>query len=78
MEDGDVTEKLQNEEFIPDEIKVANRPYFCKVDGCEKKYKNLNGLKYHAKIAHPRIDFKSQVKGYSSSTAKNPFQISDD
>jgi hypothetical protein len=70
MEDEDLSEKLQNEEYIPDEIRVANRPYFCKIDGCGKKYKNLNGLKYHAKTAHPRIDFKSQVKGYTNSPAK--------
>jgi hypothetical protein len=71
MENEDVSQKLQNEEFIPDEIRVANRPYFCKIDGCGKKYKNLNGLKYHARTAHPRIDFKSQIKGYTNTWARD-------
>ncbi|RKO88907.1 hypothetical protein BDK51DRAFT_44306 [Blyttiomyces helicus] len=44
-------------------VKIAHRPYWCKVRGCGKKYKNLNGLKYHAKAAHPEMDFKMDVKG---------------
>ncbi|KAJ3413277.1 Transcriptional regulator of ribosomal biogenesis proteins [Chytridiales sp. JEL 0842] len=46
------------------EIKVVNRPYYCRVPGCLKKYKNLNGLKYHARICHVGLDFKQDVKGY--------------
>ncbi|KNC97755.1 uncharacterized protein SPPG_06756 [Spizellomyces punctatus DAOM BR117] len=45
-------------------IKVAHRPYWCRVAGCGKKYKNLNGLKYHAKAAHPELDFGKEVKGH--------------
>jgi hypothetical protein len=48
-------------------VKLAHRPYICKVVGCGKKYKNLNGLKYHAKAAHMELDFKSQVKFHKSS-----------
>ncbi|TPX57369.1 hypothetical protein SpCBS45565_g08213 [Spizellomyces sp. 'palustris'] len=44
-------------------VKIAHRPYWCKVPGCGKKYKNLNGLKYHAKAVHPELDFRSEVKG---------------
>lgn len=51
---------------LPVDIKIALRPYWCKVNGCGKKYKNLNGLKYHAKISHPYLDFKKEVKGHTS------------
>ncbi|KAI8917255.1 hypothetical protein DFJ77DRAFT_459722 [Powellomyces hirtus] len=44
-------------------VKIAHRPYWCKVAACGKKYKNLNGLKYHAKAVHPELDFRSEVKG---------------
>ncbi|KAJ3044542.1 Transcriptional regulator of ribosomal biogenesis proteins [Rhizophlyctis rosea] len=44
-------------------VKIAHRPYWCRVSGCGKKYKNLNGLKYHARAAHPGMDFKEEVKG---------------
>ncbi|KAI8824915.1 uncharacterized protein EV422DRAFT_564274 [Fimicolochytrium jonesii] len=44
-------------------VKIAHRPYWCKVPACGKKYKNLNGLKYHAKAAHPMLDFRDDVKG---------------
>ncbi|RKP04292.1 hypothetical protein CXG81DRAFT_16271 [Caulochytrium protostelioides] len=30
-------------------IKLTHRPYWCRAPGCRKKYKNLNGLKYHVK-----------------------------
>ncbi|KNC97821.1 uncharacterized protein SPPG_06817 [Spizellomyces punctatus DAOM BR117] len=48
------------------DIKIALRPYWCRVPGCGKKYKNLNGLKYHAKVTHPDMDFKNEVKGHTS------------
>ncbi|KAI9104813.1 hypothetical protein DFS34DRAFT_691045 [Phlyctochytrium arcticum] len=41
----------------------SDRPYWCKVPTCGKRYKNLNGLKYHAKAVHPTLDFKDHVKG---------------
>ncbi|KAJ3159958.1 Transcriptional regulator of ribosomal biogenesis proteins [Geranomyces michiganensis] len=49
-------------------VKIAHRPYWCKVLGCGKKYKNLNGLKYHAKAMHPALDFRAEVKGMHSHT----------
>jgi hypothetical protein len=48
------------------DIKIVSRPYFCKVPGCHKKYKNLNGLKYHAKVSHADMNFKKEVKGFGS------------
>ncbi|KAJ3178000.1 hypothetical protein HDU85_005720 [Gaertneriomyces sp. JEL0708] len=51
--------------FLGD-IKIAMRPYWCRVEGCGKKYKNLNGLKYHAKVVHPHMDFRKEVKGHAS------------
>ncbi|KAJ1550409.1 hypothetical protein HK405_000677, partial [Cladochytrium tenue] len=41
----------------------AGRPYFCRVGGCARSYKNLNGLKYHARTAHPGLDFRADIKG---------------
>ncbi|KAJ3056932.1 Transcriptional regulator of ribosomal biogenesis proteins [Rhizophlyctis rosea] len=49
------------------QVKIAHRPYWCRVAGCGKKYKNLNGLKYHARAAHPMMDFKEEVKGLGAS-----------
>ena len=60
-------------------IKIAHRPYCCKVPGCGRKYKNLNGLKYHAKASHPELDFKSQVKlhrGTQKRPEQSPAQLS--
>ncbi|KAJ3046104.1 Transcriptional regulator of ribosomal biogenesis proteins [Rhizophlyctis rosea] len=35
------------------------KPYRCQVDStCTKRYKNLNGLKYHLVHAHPEVDVK--------------------
>ncbi|KAJ3174662.1 Transcriptional regulator of ribosomal biogenesis proteins [Geranomyces variabilis] len=50
-------------------VKIAHRPYRCKVPGCIKKYKNLNGLKYHAKAVHPTLDFLAEVKGANNAQA---------
>lgn len=48
---------MQNMESIPG---FEIRRYVCKV--CGKKYKNLNGLKYHGRIVHPTLDFKKEVR----------------
>ncbi|KXS18135.1 hypothetical protein M427DRAFT_53970 [Gonapodya prolifera JEL478] len=31
------------------------KPYLCAVEGCGKRYKNLNGVKYHLEHAHPDV-----------------------
>ncbi|XP_063844176.1 uncharacterized protein LOC135090919 [Scylla paramamosain] len=33
---------------------TEDRPYVCPVVGCRKRYKNINGIKYHAKNAHKK------------------------
>lgn len=33
---------------------AEDRPYVCPVVGCRKRYKNINGIKYHAKNAHKK------------------------
>ncbi|KAJ3176904.1 hypothetical protein HDU85_006501 [Gaertneriomyces sp. JEL0708] len=53
--------EAQDPSYALGDIKIAIRPYFCKL--CGKRYKNLNGLKYHAKAMHPADDFKRDVKG---------------
>ena len=30
------------------------KPYSCPVPGCKKRYKNVNGIKYHAKNGHKK------------------------
>ena len=48
------------------EIVPVTRPYWCRVPNCGRRYKNLNGLKYHARVSHPHLDFMRHVKGSSS------------
>jgi hypothetical protein len=36
------------------------KPYYCKI--CHKYYKNLNGVRYHAKVEHPDISFE-EIRG---------------
>jgi hypothetical protein len=31
-----------------------DRPFVCPVPGCKKRYKNVNGIKYHAKNGHKK------------------------
>lgn len=45
------------------QVKVVSKPFYCKMNGCDKRYKNLNGLKYHARINHEHLDFEVYVKG---------------
>jgi glucan-binding YG repeat protein len=35
-----------------DELKDAQKPYVCTIGYCNKRYKNLNGLKYHIEHSH--------------------------
>ncbi|KAI9343881.1 hypothetical protein DFJ73DRAFT_761825 [Zopfochytrium polystomum] len=51
---------------VPHDLKIAHRPYWCRVSGCGRKYKNLNGLKYHGRVAHPEMSFREEVKGHAS------------
>lgn len=29
-----------------------NKPYACSMPGCKKRYKNINGIRYHFKNGH--------------------------
>jgi hypothetical protein len=44
-------------------VPLPERPYYCRVQGCIKYYRNLSGLKYHGRTAHPELDFEFDVKG---------------
>jgi hypothetical protein len=44
-------------------VKLPERPYYCRITGCIKYYRNLSGLKYHSRTAHPEFDFERDVKG---------------
>ena len=30
----------------------VDKPFACPVPGCKKRYKNVNGMKYHARHGH--------------------------
>ena len=30
------------------------KPFICPMKGCKKRYKNINGVKYHARNGHRR------------------------
>lgn len=44
--------------------KVVNRRFYCLL--CQKEYRNLNGLRYHASREHEDVDFDTQIKGILS------------
>ena len=48
--------------FNMSDLPVTHRPYWCKVPGCAKKYKNLNGLKYHVRVSHSSLDSRVLVR----------------
>jgi len=50
----------------PEPIEQIERPFYCKMEGCEKTYRNLNGLKYHVRVAH---------EGYSMNELKGDLRI---
>ncbi|KAJ1533973.1 hypothetical protein HK405_000229, partial [Cladochytrium tenue] len=54
------------EQLLPADIRIAHRPYWCRVAGCGRRYKNLNGLKYHGRVAHPDRSFLDDVKGHAA------------
>lgn len=31
-----------------------DKPFACPVPGCKKRYKNVNGIKYHSKNGHKK------------------------
>lgn len=33
---------------------TEEKPFACPVPGCKKRYKNVNGIKYHAKNGHKK------------------------
>ena len=32
----------------------GDKPFACPVPGCKKRYKNVNGIKYHSKNGHKK------------------------
>ncbi|KAI8592866.1 hypothetical protein BDZ88DRAFT_504219 [Geranomyces variabilis] len=53
---------IKAETGVASNVKVSRRPYWCRVCG-DKSYKNLNGLKYHARTMHADLPFEQKVKG---------------
>ncbi|ETN66399.1 hypothetical protein AND_001799 [Anopheles darlingi] len=52
-------------------INVANeKPFACPVPGCKKRYKNVNGIKYHSKNGHKK-DGKRVRKGFKCFCGKS-------
>ena len=49
-----------------EENREGKRRYVCPVKGCGKRYKNVNGIKYHAKYGHSRkLESKPKVLKHS-------------
>lgn len=56
------TESLQGK-FTCLEDSEGKKRFLCTVPGCEKKYKNINGIKYHVKNGHNKKDgLNNEVK----------------
>lgn len=46
-----------------EENREGKRRYICPVKGCGKRYKNVNGIKYHAKYGHNRkLETKPKIQ----------------
>ncbi|KAI8871230.1 hypothetical protein GQ42DRAFT_178019 [Ramicandelaber brevisporus] len=51
---------------------AAKKPIICHIDGCEKRYSNKNGLRYHVKMHHPEYatsPVDSDYPGFASSSS---------
>lgn len=57
--------RLKKEDFANDpEAYARYKPFWCRK--CSKRYKNINGLRYHAKVEHSKYafdDIKGQILG---------------
>jgi hypothetical protein len=67
-ESEDSNDSWTTEEFSPDFImrygsrssagtngaQSNEKPFACPVPGCKKRYKNVNGIKYHSKNGHKK------------------------
>ncbi|ORX44110.1 hypothetical protein DM01DRAFT_1329344 [Hesseltinella vesiculosa] len=73
MATGDSLDHMSDEEFLAHANVLlasannamldlnADKPYKCLVDGCDKAYKNANGLKYHKEHGHCNTEEDSDV-----------------
>ena len=53
-----------------EENREGKRRYVCPLKGCGKRYKNVNGIKYHAKYGHSRkLDSKPKMLKHSQKLA---------
>lgn len=41
---------------------TKSKPFLCPVPGCKKRYKNINGMKYHSRNGHRKDKDKSETK----------------
>ncbi|PIK55603.1 putative juxtaposed with another zinc finger protein 1-like [Apostichopus japonicus] len=41
---------------------TKSKPFLCPVPGCKKRYKNINGMKYHSRNGHRKEKDKSETK----------------
>ncbi|KAJ3415865.1 Transcriptional regulator of ribosomal biogenesis proteins [Chytridiales sp. JEL 0842] len=51
-------------------LELVQKPYVCTVEDCGKRYKNLNGLKYHLEHAHPECLGGERLKAAKETAAK--------
>ena len=52
-----------------------HKPFRCPVIGCEKAYKNQNGLKYHKQVCFPLTSFSANRCHYSNTGSKRNANI---
>ncbi|KAF9950815.1 Juxtaposed with another zinc finger protein 1 [Mortierella alpina] len=52
---------------------VENKPYVCTFLECGKRYKNLNGLKYHIEHTHP--NFMAALRAHQSGLINHPLLL---
>ncbi|KAF5305012.1 hypothetical protein FQR65_LT07803 [Abscondita terminalis] len=45
----------------PKHLPYKEKPYGCSVPGCKKRYKNINGIKYHCKHGHKHFEKLKKV-----------------
>jgi hypothetical protein len=55
-------------------IGITQKPFVCVVTGCDKRYKNISGLKYHIHAAHRDLDCKQALKKYRQLHGLPPVQ----
>ncbi|KAK4882868.1 hypothetical protein RN001_006187 [Aquatica leii] len=55
----------------PKNLPYKEKPYGCSVPGCKKRYKNINGIKYHCKNGHRHFEKLKKMSNRKSKFSNN-------